>query len=211
MDIVNPDMNAYAEAHTSAESALLKKINRDTCAGVRMSRMLSGQLQGRFLSMISHMIRPSVILEVGTYTGYSALCLAEGLQPGGKLLTVDINEELEERVRRYFSESEWQSQIEYKIGDALDIIPQWTGPFDLVWIDADKENYGRYFDFVIDKVRPGGFILADNVLWGGKVLDKKQDKDTRALAAFNDRIMKDSRIEKVLVPVRDGILMIRKI
>lgn len=211
MDIVSPDMNAYAEAHTSAESPLLKKINRDTYAGVIMPRMLSGQLQGRFLSMISHMVRPKAVLEVGTYTGYSALCLAEGLAPGGKLYTVDINEELEERVRQYFGESAWHSQIEYRIGDALEVLPQWPGPFDLVWIDADKENYVRYFELVIDKVRPGGFVLADNVLWNGKVVDVKQDRDTKAIATFNDRMMTDDRVEKVLVPMRDGILLMRKI
>lgn len=211
MDIVHPDMNAYAETHSSPESALLKKINRDTWAGVHMPRMLSGHLQGRFLSMLSHMIRPEAILEVGTYTGYSALCLAEGMAKGGRLYTVDNNEELEERVRRYFGESEWNDSIDYRIGDALEILPQWPGPFDLVWIDADKDNYVHYFDLVIDKVRPGGFIVADNVLWSGKVLDAKQDKDTKAIVAFNDRITGDSRIEKVLVPIRDGIYLMRKI
>jgi caffeoyl-CoA O-methyltransferase len=211
MEIVDPEMNAYSEAHSSPESALLKKINRETHVGVFRPRMLSGKLQGRFLSMVSHMVRPQAILEVGTYTGYSALCLAEGLAPGGKLYTIDINEELEERVRRYFKESPWNASIEFRIGDALQIIPRWPGPFDLVWIDADKENYSQYYDLLIDKVRPGGFILADNVLWSGKVLDAKLDKDTRAIVAFNEKIKQDPRIEKVLVPVRDGIFLMRKI
>jgi caffeoyl-CoA O-methyltransferase len=211
MEIVDPGMNAYSETHSSPESALLKKVNRETHVGVFRPRMLSGQLQGRFLSMVSHMIRPKAILEVGTYTGYSALCLAEGLAPGGKLYTIDINEELEERARKYFSESEWNACIEFRIGDALEIIPQCPGPFDLVWIDADKENYSRYFDLLIDQVRPGGFILADNVLWSGKVLDTKLDKDTRAIVDFNEKIRKDSRVEKVLLPIRDGIFLMRKI
>ena len=211
MEIVNPEMNAYAETHTSPESALLKKINRETYAGVHMPRMLSGHLQGRFLSMISHMIRPRQILEVGTYTGYSALCLAEGMAPGGKLFTVDINEELEARVRKYFRESPWDANIEYRIGEASMIIPGWPGPFDLVWIDADKENYSHYFDLVIDKVRPGGFMVADNVLWSGKILDAKKDKDTKSIAAFNEKVKRDKRVEAVLMPVRDGIMLMRKI
>jgi caffeoyl-CoA O-methyltransferase len=211
MEIVNPQFNAYAEEHSSPESSLLRKINRDTCAGIYMPRMLSGHLQGRLLSMISHMVRPATILEIGTYTGYSALCLAEGLAPGGKLLTIDINEELEQRVRGYFNESLWNENIDYRIGNALEIIPTFPGPFDLVWIDADKENYNGYFDLVIDKVTPGGFILADNVLWGGKVLDVKQDKDTRAIVCFNEKVKRDTRVEKVLAPIRDGILMMRKI
>lgn len=211
MEIVDPGINVYSEAHSSPESALLKKINRETHVGVFRPRMLSGQLQGRFLSMVSHMIGPKAILEIGTYTGYSALCLAEGLAPGGKLYTIDINEELEERVRKYFSESEWNASIEFLIGDAAEIIPHWPGPFDLVWIDADKENYSMYFDLLIDKVRPGGFILADNVLWSGKVLDAKLDKDTRAIVAFNEKIKQDVRIEKVLLPIRDGIFLMRKI
>ncbi len=210
MDITDPNLNRYAEAHTSPESDLLKRINRETYADVLMPRMLSGHLQGRLLSMISCMIRPSTILEIGTYTGYSAICLAEGLRDGGKIITLDINEELESRVRKFFMEWKQPEVIDYRIGDARKIIPTLQGPFDLVWIDADKENYATYFDLVIDKVAAGGFILADNVLWSGKVLDEKPDKDTRAIQAFNKKIQDDSRVENVLVPVRDGIMMMRK-
>ncbi len=209
MEILNEDLQRYAEQHTSPESDLLKKINRDTHAHVLMPRMLSGHLQGRVLSMISYMIKPQRILEIGTYTGYSALCLAEGLSPGGKLITIDINEELEKKVRDHFAQ--WQDKIEYKIGNALDIMPTLNEIFDLVFIDADKSNYSKYFDLVIDKVRPGGFILADNVLWSGKVLNKNPDNDTKSIIAFNQKIQHDSRVENVLLPIRDGIMMIRKL
>jgi caffeoyl-CoA O-methyltransferase len=209
MEILNEDLQRYAEQHTSDESDLLKKINRDTHAHVLMPRMLSGHLQGRVLSMISHMIKPQRILEIGTYTGYSALCLAEGLGQDGKLITIDINEELEEKIRGHFAL--WQHKIEYKIGNALDIVPKLNEVFDLVFIDADKSNYSRYFDLVIDKVRPGGFILADNVLWSGKVLNKNPDNDTKAIVAFNQKIQHDSRVENVLLPIRDGIMTIRKL
>ena len=211
MEFINPELNSYSEAHTSAESPLLKKINRDTHAAVLKARMLSGHLQGRFLSMISKMIKPKTILEIGTYTGYSALCLAEGLPPGGKLITLDINEELESRVRGYFLDSGMNDSIDFRIGNALKILPGLSGPFDLVWIDADKENYTHYYDLVIDKVPSGGYILADNVLWSGKILETKTDKDTRALQAFNDKIHQDPRVENLLMPIRDGILLMRKI
>ena len=209
MEILNEDLQRYAEQHTSPESDLLKKINRDTHANILMPRMLSGHLQGRVLSMISHMIQPQRILEIGTYTGYSALCLAEGLAQGGKLITIDINEELEEKVKLHFAS--WQNKIEYKIGNAIDIVPSLNEMFDLVFIDADKTNYARYFDLVFDKVRAGGFILADNVLWSGKVLSKNPDNDTKAIIAFNQKIQHDSRVENVLLPIRDGIMTIRKL
>ncbi len=211
MDIVSSDIHAYSEAHTSAESLLLRQINRETHAVVHMPRMLSGHLQGRFLSMISKMIQPKSILEIGTYTGYSALCLVEGLAPGGTLVTLDINEELEKRVRNYFLTAGKTESIDYRIGNALTIIPTLTGTFDLVWIDADKENYSGYFDLVIDKVPPGGFILADNVLWSGKVLEATPDKDAKAIKAFNIKIQSDTRVENVLLPIRDGIMVMRKI
>jgi len=157
------------------------------------------------------MIRPKRILEIGTYTGYSAICLAEGLQPDGKLITIDVNEELENQVRGYFEAAQLKNTVEYTIGNAATIIPTLSGEFDLVFIDADKEQYSKYFDLVIDKVRPGGIILADNVLWSGKVLDPKPDKDTRAILEFNNKIQADMRVENVLLPIRDGIMMIRKL
>lgn len=211
MDFINDDIVRYAERHTTPESDLLKGINRDTHAEVLRPRMLSGHLQGRILSMITAMIRPSLILEIGTYTGYSALCMAEGLNPGGKIITLDINEELESRVRKYFAGSGFNDKIDFRIGNALDVIPQLIGSFDLVFIDADKENYSRYFDLVINRVTLGGYILADNVLWSGKVLDSKPDKDTRAIQEFNEKVNKDARVENILLPVRDGIMMMRKI
>lgn len=211
MDILNEDLLHYSEQHTTPESSLLKKINRDTYAKVMMPRMLSGHLQGRVLSMISKMVRPRTILEIGTYTGYSAICLAEGLRADGLLITIDLNEELEGRVRQYFDEAGISSKVKYIVGDAATVIPSLEGPFDLVFIDADKENYSRYYDLVIDKVPAGGIILADNVLWSGKVLQAKQDKDTRAIVEFNKKIHQDERVENVLLPIRDGILMIRKL
>lgn len=211
MEFINPQLLAYAEQLTTPESDLLKKINRHTHANVMMPRMLSGHIQGRILSMFSHMLRPKCILEIGTYTGYSALCLAEGLAPDGKLITIDINEELEDTVRNYFQQSPYADRIDYRIGNAITIIPTLSEKFDLVFIDADKENYSKYFDLVIDNVNLNGIILADNVLWSGKVLDEKPDKDTRAILGFNEKVSKDSRVESVLLPVRDGIMMLRKV
>jgi len=209
MEILNEQLQRYAERHTTPETDLLTRINRDTNANVLMPRMLSGHLQGRILSMISQMIRPEAILEIGTYTGYSALCLAEGLADGGKLITIDINEELEEKVKGYFGS--YHDKIDYRIGNALNIVPALNEMFDLVFIDADKINYANYFDLVIDKVRAGGFILADNVFWSGKVLDERPDADTRAIISFNQKIHNDKRVENVLLPIRDGIMMIRKL
>jgi len=211
MDFLPEDLQKYVTDHTSPESELLKRLTRDTQAKVLMPRMLSGHVQGRYLSMLSHLIRPENILEVGTFTGYSAICLAEGLQPGGKLVTIDVNEELEVRVRNYFNEAGLTNRIDYHIGDAAQIIPTLDLVFDLVFIDADKENYSNYYDLVFDKVRPGGLILADNVLWSGKVTRPKPDKDTRALLEFNQKVMDDPRVENLLLPIRDGIMMIRKI
>ncbi|HYF67159.1 MAG TPA: class I SAM-dependent methyltransferase [Ohtaekwangia sp.] len=211
MEFIHPDIQAYAEEHTSAESNLLQQINRDTHAQVLRPRMLSGHLQGRWLAMVSQMVRPLHVLEIGTYTGYSALCLAEGLLPEGRLITLDINEELEDKVRGYFNASDHAEQIDYRIGDARKIIPQLAETFDLVFIDADKESYGLYYDLVIEKLRPGGFILVDNVLWSGKVVEGKNDKDTRNMIEFNRKIQDDHRIENVLLPIRDGIMMIRKV
>ena len=211
MEIINKDLEQYSAQHSTDESELLKQINRDTHAKVLMPRMLSGHLQGRVLSMISHMMKPKRILEIGTYTGYSALCLAEGLQADGKLITIDINEELETRVRGYIDAADLTDKVEYFIGNAAVIIPTLTGEFDLVFIDADKEQYSEYYDLVIEKVKCGGIILADNVLWSGKVIDEKPDKDTRAILAFNKKVQADNRVENVLLPLRDGIRLIRKL
>ena len=157
------------------------------------------------------MIRPSAILEIGTYTGYSALCMAEGLTENGRLITIDINEELEEKVRSFFSESAFGNTIDYRIGDALEIVPQLENTFDLVFIDADKINYSNYYEMVLPKVRAGGFIIADNILWSGKVLNTKKDKDTLALDEFNKHVHNDKRVQNVLFPVRDGLMVLRKV
>ncbi len=211
MNFLPHDIENYAKAHTSVESDLLKKIDRETHAEVLMPRMVSGHLQGRFLAMISHMIKPNSILEIGTYTGYSAICLAEGLSLGGKLTTIDINEELETRVRGYFKEGEVENKIDYRIGDAAQIIPMLNFNFDLVFIDADKENYALYYDLVFDQVPVGGFILADNVLWSGKVVETKIDKDTKAIKEFNQKVYQDTRVKTMLLPLRDGIMIVQKI
>jgi caffeoyl-CoA O-methyltransferase len=211
MEIINSDVQRYAEDHTTAESALLGRISRDTHAKVLRPHMMSGHLQGRLLSMISHMVRPMVILEIGTFTGYSAICLAEGLATEGKLITLDVNEELETRVRGYFEEAGLTSRIDYRIGKALLLLPTINETVDLVFIDADKANYGKYFDLVIDKVRPGGIIVVDNVLRKGKVLTQQKERDGMVMDAFNKKIKADPRVEEVLLPVRDGILIIRKL
>ncbi len=211
LDITHPRIQHYSEEHTSAETSLLQKVNRATHANVLMPRMLSGHLQGRLLAMISRMIRPNTILEIGTYTGYSALCLAEGLQRDGTLITIDANEELETRVRTYFYESPFSKQIDYRIGKALEIIPTLPAQFDLVFIDADKENNATYFDLVINRVPLGGFIVVDNVLWSGKVVEDKIDKDTHSILAFNKKMQADDRVENVLLPIRDGIMLMQKV
>lgn len=213
MDFLDQDLLSYCENHTSPEDALLKKITRITETRVLLPRMISGHFQGKFLELISKMARPKVILELGTYTGYSAICLARGLDSEGKLITIDVNDELETMVRGFFKESGMENQIDYRLGNAMDIIPELDGPFDLVFLDADKVNYSAYFDLLIDKLSPGGFILADNVLWSGKVVDlggKKMDKDTRALLHFNKKVQDDPRVENALLPLRDGVMMLRK-
>jgi len=213
MDFIDDALVEYVEKYTQEEPSLLQKINRETYAKVLTPRMLAGHLQGRVLSMLSNMIQPDSVLEIGTYTGYSAICLAEGLTPDGVLHTIDINEELEEVVRGYFKEAGIEKQVRYVIGNAIDIIPKIKGSFDLVFIDADKGNYANYFDMVIGRVSQGGFIIADNVLWSGKVLDDPQtmDEDTRALLEFSKKIQADQRVENVLFPIRDGIMVMRKL
>ena len=213
MDFLDPKINSYSEEHTAPESELLAKINRDTQAKVLQPRMLSGHLQGRILATFSHMIRPERVLEIGTYTGYSAICFAEGLAKDGEIHTIDINEELEDRVRSYFRDSGKEAQIKLHIGNALEIIPALDEQWDMVFIDADKENYINYYDLVIDRVNPGGYIIADNVLWSGKVLENpdKLDLDTRTLKEFNTMVQKDKRVENLLLPVRDGLMLCRKL
>ncbi|CCH54201.1 Caffeoyl-CoA O-methyltransferase [Fibrisoma limi BUZ 3] len=213
MNFLPAALAAYADAHTSPESDLLRQLNRNTHAHVLRPRMLSGHVQGRLLSMFSWMIRPRRVLEIGTYTGYSALCLAEGLTDDGLLITLDNNEELEDFARSYWQQSPLGSKIDFRLGQAADVIPTLTDTFDLVFIDADKLNYALYFDLVIDKVRPGGFLLADNVLWSGKVVEpvKPSDKETRAVLDFNQKIQDDPRVENVLLPIRDGLFVIRKL
>jgi predicted O-methyltransferase YrrM len=210
MDGIDPQWQAYADRYTSPESELLQRIYRETHLQVLQPRMLSGHFQGRLLAMISSMIQPRRILEIGTYTGYSALCLAEGLAPNGTLLTIDVNEELEKRVRGYFRASAYADRIEYRVGDARAILPTLTDVFDLVFIDADKAGYEWYYETVLPMLRPGGFILADNVLWSGKVTRANNDKDTRIIQQFNDRVLADSRVDRVLLPIRDGLFLIRK-
>lgn len=214
MEFIDPALLAYCESITSSEDPLLKKITRETQSKVLMPRMISGHLQGKMLELFAKMLSPKTILEIGTYTGYSGICLARGLKSGGKLITLDINDELESMVRGFFEESGLADQIDYRLGNAREIIPTLDGPFDMVFIDADKFYYSEYFDLIIDKVPSGGIILADNVLWSGKILveeGQKIDKDTRALLAFNQKIQDDPRVENILLSIRDGVLMARKL
>lgn len=212
MDFINLHIQDYTEAHTSPENPLLQKINRETNANFLYPRMMSGHLQGRLLAMFSQMIKPKYILEIGTYTGYSALSLAEGLQPNGRLITIDINEELENKISSFFEESQYAASIDFLIGDAQVVIPKLEYLFDLVFIDADKDNYLNYYKLVLDKMAKGGYIIADNVLWYGKVIDPpaKVDSETEALREFNDFVQNDSRVENVMLPVRDGLMIMRK-
>jgi len=212
MEFLPPDIQSYADKHTTPETELLNQISRETHLHVLKPRMLSGHLQGRLLSLFAHLIQPSRILEIGTYTGYSALCLAEGLTKEGKLITIDNNAELESRVKAYFEKSAFGRQIEMKIGHALDIIPTLPHTWDLVFIDADKENYLNYFNLVVGNVRQGGLIIADNVLWSGKVIEEKAtDIDTQMIRKFNEQVHQDPRVSNVLLPVRDGLMVLRKL
>ncbi|MFN4083664.1 MAG: O-methyltransferase [Bacteroidia bacterium] len=213
MEFISDELLKYAEDYSTNESDVLKALNRYTHANVLQPRMLSGHLQGRFLAMVSKMIKPDCILEIGTYTGYSALCLAEGLSEQGKLITIDVNAELEFIIKQHIEASGYNNKIDLIIGDALKVIPQLNFMFDLVFIDADKHNYLNYYNMVLPKVKQGGFILADNVLWSGKVLNQKEidkDKDTKAIHEFNNFIKNDERVECMLLPLRDGLMMIRK-
>ena len=211
MHFLSSDLEEYANQHTDNEPLLLQELTRRTHLSVLQPRMLSGHLQGRFLSLLSKLVRPKTILEIGTYTGYATLCLAEGLSPNGTLHTIDIKEELIDLQTEFFNRSGYGSQIVQHLGKAADIIPTLSSTFDLVFIDADKQNYALYFDLVIQKMNPGGIILSDNVLWSGKVVEevKPSDKHTQALMAYNQKIKDDPRVETVLLPIRDGITVCR--
>jgi caffeoyl-CoA O-methyltransferase len=210
MNEISTPLTAYAERYTSAESQVLAALREYCYREMSDSSMLSGFYQGRVLAMLSHMIRPKVVLEIGTYLGYSALCFAEGLAEGGKVITMDIQEETNRIAKSYVARTEYADRIEFLLGQAADLIPALTEAPDLVFIDADKTNYSNYFDLTIDRIRPGGFIIADNVLWSGRVLEAVKDEETQALSDFNEKVLSDERVENVLLPIRDGLMIVRK-
>jgi caffeoyl-CoA O-methyltransferase len=211
MEFLPKKIDDYCEAHTTPDSEILHALVRDTHLKTLAPRMLSGHLQGRFLSMISKLMRPKRVLEIGTFTGYSALCFTEGLADDGLLYALEANDELAYLIENNIKKSDFQEKIVLKIGNALEIIPTLNEVFDLVFIDAGKRDYPAYYDLVIDKVRSGGLIMADNILWSGKVVEEKKDLDTQILDGFNKKIMNDLRVENVLLPLRDGIMMAYKI
>lgn len=213
MHFISEELDDYVVAHSEKEPELLEQLTRETYQKILQPRMLSGHFQGRILSMLSKLIAPKSILEIGTYTGYSALCLCEGLDKNGTLHTIDINEELEDFQRKYFEKSNYGDQIFQHIGDATKIIPDLNQKFDLVFIDADKPNYPTYFNIIIEKMNPGGVILSDNVLWSGKVIEPLNPKDvsTKAVLEYNKLLVEDSRVETVLLPIRDGLTISRVI
>lgn len=206
-------LEEYCEMHSKPESELLYRLDRETNLKVLRPRMLSGHLQGKFLSFISKSLQPKAILEVGTYTGYSAICLADGLTTDGCLHTIEIDEELADLITKYVDQSPKKEQIHLHIGNALEVIPTLQEEWDLVFLDADKEEYIAYYEAILPRVRRGGFILADNVLWSGKVIEnvKTNDKDTQALMRFNDHVLHDQRVDNFLLPFRDGIMFIEKL
>lgn len=211
MHFISEELEQYVEQHSQQEPELLVQLFRETHQKVLQPRMLSGHFQGRVLSMLSKIIAPKTILEIGTYTGYAALCLAEGLTKNGILHTIDIKEELVAIQKKYFDLSPWKNQIKPHLGNALEIIPTLNTTFDLVFIDADKENYIHYFNLIVPMMNPGGIILSDNVLWSGKVLEELNPKDTstKILVAYNQIINQDPRVETVLLPIRDGLTVTR--
>ncbi|MFT6246797.1 MAG: putative O-methyltransferase YrrM [Salibacteraceae bacterium] len=211
MEFISQKIDDYVCAHTAEEPKILYDLNRETHMNVLRPRMLSGHFQGRVLSMLSKMIKPNDVLEIGTYTGYSALCFAEGLAENGHIVTIDKNEELEDLVNEYVAKSEYKDQIKCIFGDAMEIIPGLKREFDIVFIDADKSNYLNYYNMVINKVRKGGYIILDNVLWSGKVLEEveQEDLDTKVLIEMNTVIHNDDRVEEVLLPIRDGLMIAR--
>ena len=214
MDFISDDIMTYAINHTQDESNLLKALNKETHQKILQSRMISGHFQGRVLSFISQLIRPETILEIGTYTGYATLCLAEGLTKNGKIHTIEINEELIDFQKKYFDQSKFKNQIFTHIGDAIDIIPKLKFKYDLIFLDADKANYPNYMEMVVPKLKKGGVLVADNVLWSGKVLDSQQKRDdieTKGIKLFSELVKKNSSLQTLLLPIRDGLIMCRKI
>ncbi len=211
MNFLPEDIDNYVVAHSQQEPKILQELSKETWQKVLNPRMLSGAFQGRVLSMIAKLLQPKNILEIGTYTGYSAICLAEGLATNGKIITIDKNEELASLQNKYFEKSGFRNKITQKVGNAITIIPTLEETFDLVFIDADKSNYVNYFHLVIDKIKPGGIILSDNVLWSGKVVQKldPKDTDTKVLLEYNNLLNTDSRLETVLLPIRDGLTVSR--
>ena len=203
-------LEEYLEAHATAPDAVLQELYRHTYLHEMNPRMMSGPVQGKFLQFLCQMLKPRRVLEIGTYTGYAAICIARGLPEGGKLVTIEANKEYEDTLRHYFDKAQVSEQIDLIIGDAKTVIPTLSDTFDLIFIDADKVSYPSYYNMVMEKVHPGSFILADNVLWDGKVLNAQtKEHDTQALIAFNDIVQNDSRVENVLLPIRDGLMMIR--
>jgi caffeoyl-CoA O-methyltransferase len=211
MHFISPELEDYIEQHSETEPALLAALNKETYQKILLPRMLSGHFQGRVLSMLAKLIRPLNMLEIGTYTGYSALCLCEGMQENGILHTIDIKEELIDFQRKHFDKSPWGKQIVQHLGSAVDIIPKIDLKFDLVFIDADKENYLTYWELIVPKMNKGGIILSDNVLWSGKVLNhlQKNDVSTQVLLEYNLSLKNDPRVETVLLPIRDGLTVSR--
>lgn len=212
MEFISKELSDYCNQHTKAETTILKKLNRETHVKVVSPRMLSGHLQGRFLSLISKLHQPNLILEIGTYTGYSALCLAEGLKENGKLISIDVNEETSAFAKSFIQQTNIASKIELVVADAKIYIKTIEQPIDLVFIDADKKNYLHYYQLVLDKMPSGALIIADNVLWSGKITmpEDEMDKETLALHQFNQFVQQDERVENVLLPIRDGLMMVRK-
>ncbi|MBX2972016.1 MAG: O-methyltransferase [Flavobacteriales bacterium] len=212
MHFLHSDLERYAASHSAQEPPYLTELAAETGSSTELPQMLSGHVQGRFLSLLSHLVRPKLALEIGTFTGYSALCIAEGLAPNGILHTIDIFNPVAAIADRYFRKAGLTDRIRQHIAPALEVIPRIEGRFDLVFIDADKSNYTRYFDLVVDRMAPGGLIIADNVLWSGKVLepDASHDADTRNLIAYAERVNTDPRVESVLLPLRDGLLVSRR-
>jgi predicted O-methyltransferase YrrM len=210
MHLVSAALENYVEQYSSKEDEVLSALTRETHLKVQMPQMVSGHVQGLALEFIAQLIQPKRILEIGTYTGYSAICMAKGLTAGGVLHTIDINEELQPMCARYFEKAGLADKIVHHIGDARQIIPTLNETFDLVFIDADKANYSTYYDLVFDKVRSGGLIIADNVLWSGKVVDEKKDKDTLAIHSYNEKIATDTRVKSFILTLRDGLNIVRK-